>query len=448
MNKNLTKRIALLEASILENHRNDTELFKKLSEAQIEYGIVDDGRPFAPVLRPYFIGRSKYNELVYAAQTLSSALERMTFAALEKAEIMDELDLSENELSMARIDPGYKGVCHSSRFDTFLHGGSFKFLEFNGESPAGIIDQRQIEKVLELIPEVGDFLRDNRHWKPKPHVKLFESLITGYRDFGGTKEFPNIAIVDWKDVATVTEFQVLKEYFESRGHKTMIADPSELEYDGQILRTGDFEIDIFYKRVIIHEFLEKLGTDNALADAYRDGNVFMANSFRAKIPNKKAGFAVLANPKFSEVFTEEQLAVINRHIPWTRRVRDIKTDYMGAEIELTEFIRGRGNDLILKPNDDYGGSGIFFSWECSQSEWDDAIEIALESSYVVQERAPIDKVPFLTYGDEILSENVLIDFDPFLFRGRVEGGLVRMSSNSLVNIAQGGYETALVVLEE
>ena len=52
-------------------------------------------------------------------------------------------------------------------------------------------------------------------------------------------------------------FEIIKEHFESRGHKTGIISPEELEYDGQILRAGDFEIDIFYKRVLIHEYLDK-----------------------------------------------------------------------------------------------------------------------------------------------------------------------------------------------
>ncbi len=448
MNKNLEEKIERLEKSIIENHQNDTALFDKLSNAQLEFGILDDGRPFAPVMRPYFFSRSKYAELVHAAETLHAAIERLTYAALENPQIMDELDLNETERRMVRIDPGYPGVCHSSRLDTFLHDGGFHFLEYNAESPAGIIDQMQIEKVLDLIPEVREFLRENPHWRPEPHAKLLEALVEGYRDFGGAKEIPNIAIVDWKEVATVTEFEVLKEYFESCGHKTVIADPTELEYDGEILRVGEFEIDIFYKRVIIHEFLERFEDDNPLSNAYRDGNVFMANSFRVKIPQKKAAFAVLADPKFADVFTAEQLHIINRHVPWTRLFRDAKTDFGGNMVDLTEFVRAGRDKFILKPNDDYGGSGIFFGWECSESEWDEAIKTALDGSYVVQKRVPIEKAPFPIYNHEITNEKLLIDFDPFLIRGRVEGGLVRMSAQSLVNVAQGGYETALVILEE
>ncbi len=72
---------------------------------------------------------------------------------------------------MARIDPKYKGVCNSSRLDTYLDGDDFKFLEYNGETPAGIIDQMQIEKVLEMIPEVKEFLDENNHWADRNRTK-------------------------------------------------------------------------------------------------------------------------------------------------------------------------------------------------------------------------------------------------------------------------------------
>ena len=198
------------------------------------WGILDDNRPFSPFLRPCFMTREKYKEISHAAETLWQAFEIMTFAAFENKEILEVLDLTESEEFMARVEPKYKGVCHSSRLDTFLHGDDFKFLEYNGETPAGIIDQMQIEKVLFKILEVREFLENNEHWLPKPHEKLLTALIDGYRDFGGEKVNPNIAIVDWKDVATVTEFEVLKEYFELKGHKCRIIDPHDLEYNRRI----------------------------------------------------------------------------------------------------------------------------------------------------------------------------------------------------------------------
>ncbi|MBK8302619.1 MAG: hypothetical protein IPK98_04135 [Chloracidobacterium sp.] len=103
---------------------------------------------------------------------------------------------------------------------------------------------------------------------------------------------------------------------------------------------------------------------------------------------------------------------------------------------------------MLKPNDDYGGKGINFGWESTVSEWDDAIESAVAARYVVQERVAVEKtdIPMFENGEARL-RSLTVDFDPFLFQGVVEGGMVRLAAGSLVNISSGGGETALAILE-
>ncbi|MCU0238904.1 MAG: hypothetical protein MUC29_05640 [Pyrinomonadaceae bacterium] len=441
-------KIAQLDAQIRANHFSNVQLFNDLTEAQRELGLLQGSRPTCPFLRPHFISRQKYNAISHAAEVLHTAFEAMTNVALENAEMLSLLDLTEAEERMARINPRYKNLCVTSRLDTFLCGEDFKFLEYNAESPAGIGDQMQLEIVLEKIPEVKDFLANNQHWRPKPHVILLESLLAAYREFGGKKEKPNIAIVDWKDVATGSEFVILQDYFNSKGFQTQIFDPHELEYDGEKLHVGDFVIDIFYKRVIIHEFLEKFDETHPFSRAYTDGKVCMANSFRVKIPHKKASFAILSDEKYAEFFSNEQLGIIKKHIPWTRKISDSKTTFHGETVDLLELLCREQSKFVLKPNDDYGGKGISFGWESSQSDWQTAIENALQDSFVVQERVPIEKFTFPTYSENVEMIELLVDFDPFLFMGKVEGGLVRLSSSSLVNVTQGGGQTALIVLED
>jgi hypothetical protein len=43
---------------------------------------------------------------------------------------------------------------------------------------------------------------------------------------------------------------------------------------------------------------------------------------------------------------------------------------------------------------------------------------------------------------------MLVDFDPFLFRNEMHGGLARLSSSLLCNVSSGGGVTALLVLED
>jgi hypothetical protein len=55
-------------------------------------------------------------------------------------------------------------------------------------------------------------------------------------------------------------FLVLKDYFAGRGHSAVIVDPTDLTYNGDSLSADRFRIDIFYKRVVIHEFLNRWTT--------------------------------------------------------------------------------------------------------------------------------------------------------------------------------------------
>lgn len=441
--------IRQLDDTLVSRYRSDTGLFEELKEQQIALGITHEGRPICPFLRPYFIGGRKYSEIRSAAASIYGAFERLVSAALSEPSIAAKLGLTEKEERWARLEPGYRGISVNSRLDTFLNPHGFKFLEYNGENPAGVGDQPSLTSLFRRIKEVDEFLQRHEHHHPEPHRSLLRGLDSAYREFGGKTEKPGIAIVDWQGVATGAEFEILQEFFESEGYRSRICHPDELEYDGATLRAEDFEIDIFYKRVIIHEFLERYDETHPLYRACEDGNVCMANSFRSKIPHKKSSFAVLSDPAFRHLFTPQQISAIENHIPWTRVVEPVETYFDGGRRDLLELLRAERERFVLKPNDDYGGHGIVLGWESGQSEWDDAIARALESPYVVQERVEVEKtdIPMVIDGEATMA-SLLVDFDPFLFNGEVEGGMVRLSSASLVNITQGGGETGLVVLRD
>ena len=194
--------------------------------------------------------------------------------------------------------------------------------------------------------------------------------------------------------------------------------------------------------------MEKFDETHPLARAYIEHKVCLINSFRTKLAHKKAGFAILSDPAYEHLFTPEQRESIRKHIPWTRRVRAGTTIYNGEERDLLDVVRRERHRLVIKPNDDYGGHGVVIGWETETEEWEEAIRVALKSPFVVQERVPVKKIvlPMLT-ADRLETEEMIVDFNPFLFLNLVEGGLIRLSASSLCNISSGGGETALLVLE-
>ena len=433
---------------ILRNVELNEPVFAQLIDLQRKLGLVFADRPTCPFLRPHIITRTQYDAVARAACTIAVAIEKMVERALSDDELLRQLDLTEREEQMARIDPGYSRLCVTSRLDAYVSDDGFKFLEYNAESPAGVGDQMQIEKVLFELAHMKQLLGERAHWRPEPHKKLLQSLLQAYREWGGDKEHPQVAIVDWKGVATESEFRILQKYFAAEGHPAIIADPRELEYRNGQLAVGDFVIDIVYKRVIIHEFLEQCAEDHPLAQAYADGRVCIANSFRTKVAHKKAGFAILSDPQYADLFTAEELKVLRRHIPWTRRVTKGGTTFAGKEHDLIELIRRERQRFVLKPNDDYGGHGVFLGWETSAEDWERAIVSALTRPYVVQQRVPLKKVAMPTFAGGLRLDEMFVDFNPFLFHNEVEGALIRLSSSSLLNVTSGGGQTALLVLED
>jgi glutathionylspermidine synthase len=443
----LSSIITALDEQILNDPRLVQAVFDDLIAAQRKLGLVFGDRPTCPFLRPHMVTRSQYDEVSRASSIIAAAVERMVARALVDDDLLAVLGPTERETQMARIDPGYSCLSVSSRLDSYLSDAGFQFLEYNAETPAGVGDQMQLEQVLFPLAHLKALLAERAHWRPQPHRRLLKALVDAYREGGGEAERPQIAIVDWKGVATESEFFVLRDYFADQGYETIIADPGELLYDGKHLSRGDFRIDIVYKRVIIHEFLERCDENHPLALAYADRNICLVNSFRSKLAHKKASFAVLSDPAYEEMFTGTEIEIFHKHIPWTRRVRRGRTTFHDSEQDLIALMRQERNRLVLKPNDDYGGHGVFIGWESTADEWEHAIQIALERPYVVQERVALKKTPMPMFTDRVRLEEMFIDFNPFLFHNEVEGALVRLSTSSLLNVTSGGGQTALLVLE-
>jgi uncharacterized circularly permuted ATP-grasp superfamily protein len=284
--------------------------------------------------------------------------------------------------------------------------------------------------------------------------KLLDVLLACYEEFidGEPDQAPVIAIVDLKDLPTQQEFELFRDFFEDAGYNSYICSPDELEFDGKRLYYRGAPIDIVYKRLLVNEYLPIMDKYPALLDAYRAGAICMVNSFRSKLIHKKAVFAVLTNEKYQHLFTEPEISIIKRHVPWTRVFRHEQTQHNDQNIDLVEWTRANAQKLVLKPNDDYGGHGIYIGWNSTAAEWDQAIDAALANGdYLVQERVKTAKENFpMLFGEvgEWAMVEQLVDLDPLLYNGEVGSAFTRLSSSELANVTAGGGMVPTFVIEE
>lgn len=425
---------------------------KMLDEGLENAKLIFGGRRLSPYLRPHFVAETDWTRIIGICETVWSALQKVKDAAVENEAILDELGLTDIEKELVAIDPKYRQVSPSARLDSFLTDDAYSFVELNGESPAGIAFADSAYDIFGDLPVMKKFGERYNVRKMHGSRHLLEVLLSAYSEFSGgqTERKPQIAIVDLKGLPTQKEFELFQEFFTREGYPAIIASPDELEFKDGKLRRGDFEIDIVYKRLLVNEFLPIMSEFGALLEAYRAGAVCMANSFRSKLVHKKAIFAVLTNEKYAYLFNENELAAIRAHVPWTRKFKEAQTEYNGDSIDLVEYTRQNQQKLVLKPNDEYGGTGIFIGWNSSESEWSDAINSALEDGdYLVQERVKTAKESFpMLVGDEFVFSEQLVDLDPLLFDGKVKSAFTRLSTTELANVSSGGGMVPTFIISE
>ena len=410
-----------------------------LEKAKLIFG----GRRLSPYLRPHFVTESDFARICQICETVWSAIQKVKDAAVADVNVVDDLGLTEIERELVAIDPGYQAVSPTSRLDSFLTQTAYSFVELNGESPAGIAYADAAYDIFSSLPVMKEFAADYNVRAMYGKQLMLDVLISSYEEYLGRKpeRAPRIAIVDLAGVPTVKEFELFREFFERSGYPSVICTPQELEFRDNRLSVAGQEIDIVYKRLLVNEYLPIIREYSALVDAYRAGAICMVNSFRSKLIHKKALFAVLTDPKHAGLFSDNELAAIRAHVPWTRVVKDEHTDYFGREVNLLDFIRADGERLVLKPNDDYGGHGITIGWNVDQRGWDDAINNALaDGDYLVQERVPTarETFPALTDDGRVEFAEQLVDLDPLLFNGKVGSAFTRLSFTELANVSSGG----------
>jgi hypothetical protein len=445
---NLRERvIAEYHELLLKDETLAPRLFEALRNAMRTGRLLYGERPISAALRPHLLERVQFDTHRTMAELIASALEKVAAAAVQSPALMTQLGLTDAEQKVARVDPGYGHAAVTTRLDGFIHGQEIKFVEYNAENPSSLSDQEGLNRILFELSAMSTIAQRYRLQQFSPVEELLRALLRVYREWNG-QGMPNIAILDWKNLPTANEFILLRNHFTERGVPTIICSPDELEYTRGRLRCNDFEIDLIYKRVIIHEFLARYDERHPLLRAYASKDVCVVNPFRCKIMHKKASFELLTDEDCANWFTAKERAAVARCIPWTRRMADRRTTCHGRSVELLDFVRENRQRLVLKPNDDYGGHGVYLGPHLEEPAWENAIATALSADYVVQEAVELSPEEFPIFSQTDWNfQPMFVDTNPFLFCGKVCGALVRLSNSPVVNVTSGGGEAGFFVIE-
>ncbi|NJN44134.1 MAG: hypothetical protein HC806_04990 [Anaerolineae bacterium] len=280
---------------------------------------------------------------------------------------------------------------------------------------------------------------------------MLHVILQSYRQWGGIGR-PTIAILDWREVPTYSEFVLFQQYFLFHGYHCIITDPRQVEYkNGKLWTDTGVQIDFIYKRVLISELLGQGGINHPVIQAVRDRAVCMVNPFRCKALYKKASLAALSDDANHHLYNKSEITAIQTHIPWTRLLTEGHTTYEGRSVDLIPFLIDNKDQYVVKPNDDYGGRGIVLGWTVEQSVWERALEVGVKNPTIVQKRIPLPSELYPSLHDnKVEFSDRLFDTAPFIWHGDfVSSCLTRLSTDPLLNVTAGGGSTVpTFIIEE
>lgn len=416
------------------------EQLAMLYQLQQENRTTFGGRPLSHSLRPAFLSEEQYTRMQDVVYLIRQAILQIAATFFNDKDSLADLQLTEWELEMASIPTNVIRFSATARLDAFMTANSFKFVEVNGESPAGAAYSHHLAHIYRQLPIFREFEKSYPVRFVSPLEHLIDGLVRIYHEeFDGAEERPAFAIVDFLDVPTYNEFVLIKEYLERFGYPCEICDPRNLECkDGWIYANGR-KIDILYRRLLMNEFHDVLDESQAYLDGYKAQKTCYLNSFRSKLVHKKSIFAYLTDSRYTRILNTLQLQAIREHIPWTRVVRPQQTNYQGRMVDLIDYVRANREKFVLKPNDEYGGKGVVLGFESNESDWDAGLAMALRHGYVVQEIVDIHREPFMMKtGDGWMEVPTVLDLDPYINGPLMGGCLTRTSTSNLANVTAGG----------
>jgi len=418
------------------------------------------------MLRPLLVMPEQLGYLHHVCTRIMSALARFPELYARDADVRRALPLADDE--RAWFDEVWPAVAHA---ETPLYGrldavcdftsarwqDSLKFMEPNLSGVGGIHLGPLAETLVmrDVVPTLQGYDPLLAIDAPRDQRDLFlQVLLDHARTIGSNGR--NLALVEPKYVAEGPDEQShLVEYYRARrGIELVHADPRELRLiDGDVFYE-DVQIDVAYRDYEIRDLLALEQEDGRRLDAIRA--LFLQNRMVSAIGgdlDHKSCWEVLTSDELaSRYFSIAERQLFRRHVLWTRIVSERRTDTPDGPMDLLEYARDYREELVLKPNRGYGGTGVHLGAALSQGEWETLLGEALAAQqdphrqWVVQAAAtlPVHLFPVLDEQGRTHEEPfyAVMGFAP---TDHGVGIIARVSQKQVVNVAQRGGLAAVLV---
>ena len=383
-------------------------------------GLMRGATPIPLVLSPCSLPRDELAELGRGARLLVSALVKVARRLIErrpeKARLLfHHLSPLEREALATRWREAEELLL--ARVDWFVDPqGRALALEVNATIPAmPVYSDAAAGGWLEAV-------RPGKSEAANPHNApwLIEALLRVARHRAQPLE---VQILHRDGDPQRTELDALVQLLRERGIAARTCTPADVQLDGDPHR-------VLYRHLFARHVEPASALGKAFLDPLRHG---MWNRVDGWLETKGL-FAELSLEQAAAFLTDEERAVVQATVPWTRLLDDIEDRALGD-----------GDDFVLKKSHDYGGKSVVIGREAGPAAFAAALAAARRDEpggWVAQGLVDAPAIPrWLVQHDRAVRLPLHLDISTYasLVEGVPDGGSVcRAAPGRVVNIVGGG----------
>ncbi len=418
------------------------------------------------MLRPLLVMPEQLGYLHHVCARIMDALRRLPDLYLDHAEVREILRFAPEEAAwFQRIwrnvtqttNPLYGRLDAVCDFTSARWQDSLRFLEPNLSGVGGIHLGPVAEGLVmrDVVPTITGHDPALKIELPRDQRDLFLQVLLDHARAVGRKS-ANVCLIEPKYVAEgPNEQSHLVAYYETqRGITFCHADPTELRLVGEEVYYEDTCIDVAYRDYEIRDLLaleRETGSELAAIRKLFEQNR-MVSSIGGDLDHKSCWELLTDDTLAARFFSASERELFRRHILWTRIVAARTTATPQGPADLPEFIRSHREELVLKPNRGYGGTGVHLGSALEQGEWERLLDAALADqddpyrAWVVQAvtALPVHLFPVVDRTGRVQSEP-FYSVMGFAATDHGLGIICRVSQKQVVNVAQRGGLAAVLI---
>jgi hypothetical protein len=341
--------------------------------------------------RPLFVAeqeiRNSAHDLTGIFELLVSLPSRLFGGDMTK--YCEHLEIGSRQAAlMRRISAGRPSLF--GRSDLYHDGRSLRLLEFNLGSSVGGIDQSQVPPALLAVPSFLDFAE--RHGLGYVHTgqQIARAIRAAAEPVTGGAE-PAVALLEANGclAPVMPLMRSLEETLEGCGIDIRVGELGQVEEKrGKVFLDGT-PIDVVLRYFSAGQICadpQGEETVEPVLRAHELGGTVLLTTLDSLLFSSKGCLALLSDPRWRPALSAAESALVDRFLPWTRKLADGPTDVNGEPADLIEYCRASRERLLLKPHAEYSGHGIIAGWEASDRDWKEALLSCRSRAYIVQER--------------------------------------------------------------